>query len=218
MTGSDRVKTIIDDSADHAVRDVPARRTATIALVVLVGSLLLGTLYFGARFTAVDARVQAQDTRVRELEARSDDNASKAQVLGQQVRDLGGTPRVAVPTPGERGPAGVSGVPGRDGLPGLPGPSGAPGTPGAPGVNGQAGQPGTSGVPGVPGTPGKDGQDGVPGQPGQDGRPPAGWTWTDADGRAQNCTRNASSPDSAPTYSCSASSPPSSTPLRLIPR
>ena len=51
------------------------------------------------------------------------------------------------------------------------------------------------------GPPGPTGPQGVQGPAGS---PPAGWTWTDTLGRNYTCTRNASSPDSAPTYTCTA--------------
>jgi hypothetical protein len=45
---------------------------------------------------------------------------------------------------------------------------------------------------------------GVNGQPGTDGKPPEGWSWTDPITQVHyTCTRNAESPDSAPTYACS---------------
>lgn len=89
------------------------------------------------------------------------------------------------------------------------------------------------GPPGASGTPGRDGQDGADGQDGQsppclseesqcrgadgrdgvDGASPRGWVTTRADGSEETCTRDESSSDAAPTYSCETTSPPT-----LIPR
>lgn len=55
--------------------------------------------------------------------------------------------------------------------------------------------------------PGPPGPQGPQGQPGADGKPPAGWTWTDVLGRRYTCARDPNSPDSAPTYTCTAASP-----------
>lgn len=56
------------------------------------------------------------------------------------------------------------------------------------------------------GPPGPTGPQGVQGPPGS---PPAGWTWTDELGRTYHCQRDPSSPDSAPTYTCSTAAPTS---------
>ena len=79
-------------------------------------------------------------------------------ILSEQVRQLGGVPRVSPPP--------SRGTPGVPGSPGGPGPSGAPG--GA-GPSGQPGAPGKAGASGKPGAAGQDGQDGAAGAPGTDG-------------------------------------------------
>lgn len=86
---------------------------------------------------------------------------------------------------------------------GPPGPIGATGATGAPGSQGAAGQNGQTGVTGPQGDTGPQGPKGDQGDRGSDGQPPAGWTWTDMLGVRQQCTRDAGSPDSAPTYTCS---------------
>jgi hypothetical protein len=64
---------------------------------------------------------------------------------------------------------------------------------------------------------GPPGPAGPAGPPGADGKPPAGWTWTDVVGRTYECRRDPSSPDSAPTYTCAAQSPTTtSTPSSLV--
>lgn len=80
--------------------------------------------------------------------------------------------------------------------------------------------PGPAGPPGPTGPAGPTGATGPPGPTGAPGHPPAGWTWTDTAGRQQQCTRDAGSPDTAPTYTCSAKppGPPSSSArVTLIP-
>lgn len=93
---------------------------------------------------------------------------------------------------GDTGPAGVPGLPGPVGDQGPAGPAGEPGTPGESGPAGPAGPQGEQGAQGPPGE---------PGAPGQNGAPPASWTYTDLLGE-HTCSRDADSPDSAPTYTC----------------
>ncbi|GAA2774153.1 hypothetical protein [Saccharopolyspora taberi] len=50
------------------------------------------------------------------------------------------------------------------------------------------------------------------GPEGKRGPPPAGWTVQRADGSTEHCSRNAGSPDEAPTYSCTASGGPTDPP------
>jgi hypothetical protein len=121
---------------------------------------------------------QSVGARLRQAEA---DN----RVLAQQVRDLGGTPKVS-PQPG---PPGSPGPPGRPGISvtgpaGPPGPSGRPGRtvtgpPGKPGVTvtGPPGPPGAS-VTGPPGPKGDKGDQGDKGEKGDPGPPPSGWSFT----------------------------------------
>jgi Collagen triple helix repeat (20 copies) len=130
-------------------------------------------------------------------------------VLAQQVRDLGGVPKVS-PQPG---PPGVSGSPGSAGQPGQNGRNGSNGSPGTAGATGKQGStgvkgpPGPAGATGVEGPPGPSGpagpvgpagKDGKDGADGKDGSAPTGWTFTYL-GVTYACT-----PDSAgaTTYSC----------------
>jgi hypothetical protein len=89
MTGRDKVRAVVEAAATHAVKQydpVPRRRRRTLALVaaiVLLASLLAGGAWALWRMN------QLQDTAAR--------NARIAAELGDQVRDLGATPRVAPP-------------------------------------------------------------------------------------------------------------------------
>jgi hypothetical protein len=112
------------------------------------------------------------------------------QVLAQQVRELGGTPRI-----GPAGAAGTAGSPGRPGAAGAPGSSGQPGPAGKQGVSGSTGPAGRTGAPGAsiqgpagatgatgpkgdPGAAGPAGSAGADGKTGPAGPAPAGWTFT----------------------------------------
>ena len=87
------------------------------------------------------------------------------------------------------------------------------------GASGQAGQDGRDGQDGQDGQPppcmsepsqcrGANGEKGDQGDRGVDGAPPRGWVTTRGDGSEETCTRDSGSPDSAPTYSCETTSPP----------
>lgn len=102
--------------------------------------------------------------------------------------------------------------------PGRDGAAGASGKDGANGANGKDGQTppcmntssqcqGPKGDTGNTGPKGDQGQAGTKGDTGPQGAPPASWTWSDALGRRQTCTRSGGS-DSAATYSCTASTLP----------
>lgn len=145
---------------------------AVIALVVY----LLVTVLSMTREDEGDAADRA-DLRT-EVTAQQ----KRADLLDQQVRELGETPIVEpsensalesryVPVPGAAGPAGPPGADGAAGqsLPGLPG---APGRTvvGPPGTTGPAGAEGEAGATGTSGKDGKDGAVGDPGANGQDGR------------------------------------------------
>jgi hypothetical protein len=92
---------------------------------------------------------------------------------------------------------------------------------GAPGKEGPEGREGRKGDDGE--TPpcmsepdqcrGTNGTDGADGADGRDGAPPRGWVTTRADGSEETCTRDAGSPDDAPTYSCETTSPPTLLPI-----
>jgi len=191
VTGDRIDETIVQPAAADAV-DRRGRR-----LVVVLG-VLTALLIAGGLATYLIDRAQ-----------RIDDVAA----LAQQVRELGGTPVVQAPS-----------IPGPEGRPGRDGRDGVDGRDGKDGVTpacvtepsqcrGESGAPGTPGQNGQPGKDGADGKDGRDGTNGVDGQPPASWTWTDNAGRTQTCTRNPDSPDSAPTYTCTAPStgPPGTT-------
>lgn len=67
---------------------------------------------------------------------------------------------------------------------------------------------GPAGPAGSPGTNGSDGQQGPPGPQGEPGSPPAGWSWTDAQGDTYQCAEDDQTP--APHYTCVLASPPAS--------
>jgi hypothetical protein len=96
---------------------------------------------------------------------------------------------------GPPGPIGAAGPTGQS-VTGSPGPDGAAGADGRDGADGAAG------AQGDPGPAGAAGPAGATGPAGAAGAPPAGWTWTSPTGMAYSCTRDAGSPDSAPSYSC----------------
>lgn len=197
--------TFVAPAADRA-RDTGGHRAIWIAAAVMV----LGILGLGAVLLNRESALQSQ----------VDQQHSAATQLYDQVQSLGGTPTVQPPAvAGPAGPAGATGATGPQGPAGPSGPSGPTGPPGPSGPNGAAGPPGVAGTsgtngqdgpPGATGVPGPAGPQGAQGPAGADGQPPAGWTWTDPLGRTQHCTRDAGSPDSAPTYSCTAT-PTSST-------
>lgn len=161
---------------------------------------------------------------VDDLSQQQSAAAVVAQRLASQLHTLGVTPVVQPPAPlngpaGPAGPAGVQGIPGPAGSPGIPGPTGVPGPTGptgAPGATGQPGAPGTQGQDGATGPTGPQGPPGPSGAQGPPGQPPAGWSWQDKHGTTFTCTRDAGSPDSAPTYTCTSQSP-TTTPLLPIP-
>lgn len=161
-------------------------------------ALLLGVVFL---VLVVWLVLEIRDVHDRLRQAQQD-----GQTLAQQVRDLGGTPKVT-PSPGPAGRAGQPGQPGRAGASGQPGrsgstgPSGKPGSAGASGPPGTPGSPGTAGQPGEQGPagpPGKDGADGKDGTDGKDGSPPSSWTWTYL-GVTYICTPTS---EGATTYTC----------------
>jgi hypothetical protein len=200
---ADHEKTVIDQVVVDS-RDVPGRRLIGVSIAGLVVSVA----------TLVAAILWGFD-RIDSLELQADANAQSAQVLARQVEQLGGTPAVQPPQPGQRGEPGAEGLPGRDGKDGEDGVTPACVSEPAQcrGATGDAGASGADGVDGQSGKDGADGKDGRDGVDGTSGQPPASWTWTDAAGREQTCTRNPESPDTAPTYSCTAPStgPPGTT-------
>lgn len=205
MTGDGR-ETHVAQAAQRA-RDTGGHRVIWIAWAVVVVAF------------AVLALV------VVTLLSRVDSLSADAQTLYGQVRELGGTPKVAPPSAavgpigpigaqgpqGETGPQGTSGATGPTGPAGPTGPSGPSGDAGPPGPPGPDGVNGADGAAGATGPPGPAGPQGPAGV---DGKPPASWTWTSPAGVTYTCTRDAASPDDAPTYSCTA--PSSSAPALRI--
>jgi collagen triple helix repeat protein len=199
---------MIDRPAEQA-RDLRGRRWLWVFVGVGLTGLLALTIAFFASRSEASSRDAEQDSTIAALEDQADANAQDAQALAEQVKALGAVPVVEPARPGEGGPRGE---PGRDGDPGPTGPAGPTGPGGPTGPPGPAGDAGDPGPPGPQGDPGPAGTDGQPGVDGPPGSPPASWTWIDGDGRTQSCTRDAGSPDSAPTYTCTASPPPETVP------
>lgn len=206
---------------------VDARYTNAHRLfAVMAGLAVLGVLFLGilvwSQFNA-SSQLRGQ---VGTLAGQQQTAAGVAQQLATQLRRLGVTPVVQPPAPvagvaGQPGPAGQNGVngigvPGPPGSPGLPGPTGPTGPTGVPGASGPAGQDGSTGAPGPAGQAGAPGPAGPQGQPGAPGSPPAGWSWQDPSGTTFQCTRDARSPDSAPTYTCTSQAPPTTTTTALL--
>ena len=212
---------LVQRAAEDAV-DRPGRRAFWICLSIVMGAVIALAITFFWQWTSAAAHDADQDRALTAMSRQADDNARTAQTLADQVRSLGEQPLVLPPSPGERGATGDTGPQGPQGPAGQPGRDGAtppclsepPQCRGADGATGAAGQDGT---PGADGAPGQNGADGAPGKDGSDGQSPASWTWTDSDGRTQSCARDAGSPDTAPTYTCTASPPPTTVPgLPLI--
>lgn len=201
---------VIDRNVERARDDRGRVWLWVCAGVALIGLLAMAVAFFSYRSTMSD--------EIDGLESQVVANARDARALADQVEDLGAVPVVDPPQPGDPGPQGDPGEvgpPGRDGDPGPAGPPGSTGPAGPSGPPGPAGSAGDSGPPGPQGDPGPagvDGQPGAAGADGADGQPPASWTWTDSEGRTQSCARDPDSPDSAPTYTCSAEPPPETVP------
>jgi hypothetical protein len=197
-----------------------------VAVVIALGVLgFLAWLVFAilANQTSGDLAESERDKAV--VEGQADQNADRTLALcgrGDQVAKAlhdaglcGGAERLKeiVGPSGPAGPAGEAGVqgpPGPQGETGARGPRGFPGAqgpqgdPGADGETGTSGASGPAGESGPQGEPGPAGPSGADGQDGTDGQPPASWTWTDPSpgGQTYTCNRDAGSPDSAPTYTC----------------
>lgn len=204
MTGDLR-NDVVGPAAEDA-RDRDGHRLIWLG----VSGAIICFLVLGALFVWRTAELQSQADVLSSSVTQQHD---AAQALSDQVRELGGVPTVQPPA--VTGVAGPQGATGPQGPPGPTGPSGPTGPTGVTGAAGSSGAAGAAGNPGAAGTNGTAGSQGPAGAPGADGRPPAGWTWTAPDGTAYNCTRDASSPDTAPTYSCSAA-PTTTSPAGLL--
>jgi hypothetical protein len=158
----------------------PRKSKGAVKIAILTAILTAAGLWLTIKI------VDQSNTKDRQV----DQAVESAVKLCQQVRQLGGA---CVVNPEE--------------LRGEPGPGGPPGPVGPQGPSGPQGDPGSAGLQGVPGVPGEKGDPGVQGPvgpAGAQGAPPASWTWTFLN-FTYTCTRDAGSPDSAPTYTCAAS-------------
>lgn len=225
---------MITDRARKTARDAAAGRSHLIlyllALLVVAAVSVLAVLFFLNR-----AESSAQRAALRnQVEAISKDAQDVADPLARLCRTdpsvaarVGGACEIAIEVDSKRGPQGPQGPAGDRGQRGVPGPrgkqgpTGPPGPPGPPGEGGTQGEPGTdgedgergpqgpTGPTGPQGPQGERGPAGPPGPQGEQGprgEPPARWSWTDPDdGTTYTCTRNGSSADRAPTYTCRAS-------------
>lgn len=131
----------------------------------------------------------------------------------QGVQGLQGIPGPRGPQ-GPQGPQGLQGLQGVQGVPGLDGDDGTNGSKGRPGIAGSDGTDGVNGQPGATGSKGDtgvqgpegprgpEGQIGPQGPPGTDAEPPETFTFTDALGGTQICTRDGGTAQT-PQYTCS---------------
>jgi Collagen triple helix repeat (20 copies) len=126
-----------------------ARRGIQALLLAAVFIVLVGWLV-----------VEIRDVHDRLRQAQQD-----SRTLAQQVRDLGGVPKVT-PQPG---PTGAAGSPGAPGQPGSSGSSGSNGRAGQNGASGKSGAAGASGAPGASGAAGVKGDTGPSGDKGDTG-------------------------------------------------
>lgn len=155
MTAEDRIDTALQQAADDA-RDDRGHRGIWVGGVVLLAGLLIVAVAVGIGYRMIS-----------DLGSRADSNAVAAQQLYDQVRDLGGTPIVQAPVPGERGPVGPQGPEGPPGRDGVDGRDGADGT--TPLCLAEPGQCRGADGTGVAGVDGQDGRDGAPGEKGEKG-------------------------------------------------
>ncbi|HEX6354740.1 hypothetical protein [Actinophytocola sp.] len=186
MTGNDKVQAIAEAAAHQAVeRHDPAPRHFRI-VVIVAGVVLAVSLVFGSVYALL---------RINHLQGAADDNARIAQELGDQVRDLGGTPRVQPPAVNDPDPED----------PEIDDPERQESEIQDPEVQESETQDPEVDDPEVQ-DPEIDDPDPDDPDPVIPGPPPAGWTWVDGDGRTQSCQRTGG-PDTAPTYTCTASPP-----------
>jgi hypothetical protein len=151
----------------------------------MYGMPLLWAIIATAMVSTIGWMLYSQGQRIGSLE-------HDRSVLSDQVRQLGGTPKVsarpadmagspgppgrpgqpgAQGPPGSRGPVGPSGPRGPSGSPGAAGPPGPTGQAGQPGPKGDAGSPGPAGPPGATGPAGPQGPRGETGPSGPPGEP-----------------------------------------------
>jgi hypothetical protein len=200
---------------EHAARHRPAGRIVVALLLLGMGVVIWGVLYLGNRADTAEgqrdhASATAQDLAEQVTGVCAQDPAAAAAAdlqctRAERVAEKG--PQGDPGPPGETGPAGPRGPAGASGPPGPIGPIGLPGVDGTTGQGGTAGpqgEAGPAGPAGPAGATGPTGPAGPQGEPGTDGSPPATWTWTDVLGRSYTCRRDGGSPDTSPTYTCTA--------------
>lgn len=189
-------------------------RTVWAALLIAVLALAASGYLVVAQLSTAD-RATVAEQKAEKAQSLADQVAEACAKGGPAAVELGDACRQAHDVqqlPGPPGERGSPGPPGPRGDQGPPGPLGEPGESGQAGAIGMDGQPGAPGPAGPQGEPGPPGPQGEPGQVGVDGQPPAKWVWVDDAGRQQSCVRDEGSPDSAPTYTCTAQPPPETTP------
>lgn len=167
-------------------------------IIAVAAAAVVGFLYLAGQVGK--QRQQLDAFSVALTQQREQAQESGQTPVAPAPEDIRRDPKIVQGRPGDPGDPGRPGDPGD---PGDPGPSGPPGSPGEPGTGGTDGEPGPPGAAGSPGKDGADGKDGAAGKDGRDGAAPASWTWTDQLGVTHVCKRDADSPDSAPTYTCS---------------
>jgi hypothetical protein len=218
-------------STDVVLRGLRWLKVALIAVAVAIALLLAMVLISSRHSRHADRTAAANNRHIAQLEQQVSANGSaavKGQALAANLAALCKDKTIKIPpvycqqatsvvrqpvtmtgapgAPGAPGPAGPAGAPGPAGSAGVAGPKGVQGAAGPAGVNGANGAAGAAGAPGPSGPAGATGPSGAPGPSGSPGAPPQSWTFTFL--RVTfTCTRDAGSPDSAPTYSCTPSKP-----------
>lgn len=231
-----------EDTARQPTVDAEGRRQRRINAVVLPVVLVL-TVAMSVLAVAVAVLYQQNVGLSKALTAQCQQTKKLGHTCvaapAASVRANPGQPTVSA-QPGPSGPAGRNGVNGSNGVNGVNGSPGLSITSArlhgcdllltrqdglvfdAGNVCGPAGSVGPSGPAGQNGQNGANGQDGQPGPAGstgpagQDGQPPASYAVEDPDGTTYECTRDAGSPDDAPTYTCQPASSPSPSPSTLV--
>lgn len=211
----------------HRLRKLTAPRSrllfvliAAAAVLFLVGSVIIAQLGRDAAQTETGVVEQQRDgaaAQAASLASQIQAECAQGVLTGPVCEQAERVAAEPIPGPagprgdpgaqgglGPTGPAGPTGPQGPAGPTGPQGPAGPAGEPGPGGVDGTDGQNGSDGTPGQDGQPGAPGDTGPPGPAGPPGTPPDSYTMRFPDNTTQTCTRDAGSPATAPTYTCTA--------------
>lgn len=203
----------------------PLSRRQVLRAVLVTGSLAFLAFAVGVWTlvnVAVDGHRTVQDSNRKITALYESAAANRAKLVAVGEQPVGPPPDQILGKagpPGATGPQGPAGRDGRDGRDATPAQVAAavasyiaahPPKPGPAGPAGRAGRDGTDGQsPACLAEPdecrGPAGPAGADGAAGPAGQPPSAWMWTDPQTKTTfECRRDASSPDSAPAYVCSA--------------